>query len=270
MAGFLRLAKRHRHSHRHPVGGIQSLPDALTRRLRRGAAMCDSTRGSPRSRWAAVGRLASRWRTAPSSGRGVLSSLGVTCPVQLFTQPAARRLAVPDAIKAKIRAVPVKCGGYGQMKVDMAFKGQLQLTRHERWRGGQHRLASPMHVIGTAEGVRRVRSLGGRAAALRGRLLVPGTRSRRASTRAGAGPAAARLLRDRADAPEGGWTEEAKRNAGQAIVNKFATFYDGVSGAGAHHLLNVGDVRSSRKCGLPQWHWTLFHTMSCRSRSQRL
>jgi phytoene dehydrogenase-like protein len=227
--GFLWLANQHRHSHRHPVGGIQSLPDALTRRLRtRGgdlrlnARVAEITVSGDR----ATG-LVLRDGSVIRARRGIIAGCD---PVQLFTEllPDA---AVPQNIKNKIRAIPVRCGGYGQMKVDMAFKGRLQLTRHEQWRDDGIDLRRPMHVIGTAEGVQRAFN---RSAA--GLLPYEDDYSFWNAIPTGVDPTQAPEGQDNfygycATAPmtpEGGWTEELKRQAGQSIVNKFAQFYDGV------------------------------------------
>jgi phytoene dehydrogenase-like protein len=227
--GFLWLANQHRHSHRHPTGGIQSLPDALKRRLR--------TRGGDvrlNARVAEIkvtgGRAAGLVLQDGSEVRARRAVVAGCDPVQLFTQLLPPG-AVPDSIKAKIRAVPVKCGGYGQMKVDMAFKGQLQLTRHEKWRGDGVDLRRPMHVIGTAEGVQRAFA---RSAA--GLQPYEDDYSFWNAIPTGVDPTQAPAGHDNfygycataPIAPEGGWTDEAKQQAGQAIVNKFAKFYDGI------------------------------------------
>jgi phytoene dehydrogenase-like protein len=88
-----------------------------------------------------------------------------------------------------------------------------------------------MHVIGTAEGVQRAFS---RSAA--GLQPYEDDYSFWNAIPTGVDPTQAPAGQDNfygycataPIAPEGGWTDEAKKQAGQAIVNKFAKFYDGV------------------------------------------
>src|SRR5436305_12958587 len=130
--GFLWLANQHRHSHRHPTGGIQSLPDALTRRLR--ATGGDVRLGARVAEIEVRGARATWVWLCDGSVIGARHAIVAACdPYQTFTKllPAS---AVPEKIQGQMQALPIRCAGYGQMKVDMAFKGQLQLSSHARWR----------------------------------------------------------------------------------------------------------------------------------------
>jgi phytoene dehydrogenase-like protein len=234
--GFLWLANQHRHSHRHPKGGIQSLPDALTRRLR--------AKGGEVRLGARVTEIEVRHERASAiglqDGSVIRARNGIVAacdPYQTFTELLPRS-AVPEKIQGQMRALPVRCGGYGQMKVDMAFKGQLQLSRHARWRADhavvgvkEIDLRTPMHVIGTSEGVQRAF-----ARSQAGLLPYEDDFSFWNAIPTGVDPSQAPDGQDNfygycATAPleaEGGWTPEIKRELGQRVVNKFAKFYDGV------------------------------------------
>jgi phytoene dehydrogenase-like protein len=227
--GFLWLANQHRHSHRHPTGGIQSLPEALARRLR-------AKGGDVRLNAAVIeiqvsGNRARAVTLADGSVIRARKAIVAGCdPYTTFTKllPSG---AVPEPVKAQMKALPVRCGGYGQMKVDMAFKGRLRLSRHAKWRGNDVDLRRPMHVIGTAEGVQRAFA---RSSA--GLLPYEDDYSFWNAIPTGVDPTQAPEGQDNfygyvATAPiepEGGWTEEKKHEAGQLIVNKFAKFYDGI------------------------------------------
>lgn len=225
--GFLWLANQHRHSHRHPTGGIQSLPDALTRRLRtRGG---DVRLNAPVAEITVAGGRAGGVTIADGSLIRARKAIIAGCdPYTTFTKLLPRE-HVPDRIKAQMRALPVRCGGYGQMKVDMAFGGQLQLSRHAKWRGDDVDLRRPMHVIGTAEGVQRAFA---RSSA--GLQPYDDDYSFWTAIPTGVDPTQAPPGQDNfygyvATAPiepEGGWTEDKKRAAGQSVVNKLAQFYD--------------------------------------------
>ena len=227
--GFLWLANQHRHSHRHPIGGIQSLPNALTRRL---LAKGGEVRLNARVAEIQInGDRASAVRLEDGSQIRARKAVIAACdPHQTFTRLLPPR-KVPDGIEGQMRALPVRCGGYGQMKVDMAFKGRLELSRHARWRAHDIDLRRPMHVIGTADGVQRAF-----ARSQAGLLPYEDDFSFWTAIPTGVDPSQAPEGQDNfygyvATAPmevEGGWTDEVKRELGQRVVNKFAKFYDGV------------------------------------------
>jgi len=152
-AGFLWLANQHRHSHQHPIGGIQALPDALARRL-------ISIGGSIEVK-APVARILVRSGRAVgvrlADGREVEATEAVVASCDPTTAlgkllPAG---VLPERIRARVEAIPVRNGGYGQAKVDLAFSGRLSLDRYEKWRGDGLDLRRPMHVLATEAGIER-------------------------------------------------------------------------------------------------------------------
>lgn len=227
--GFLWLANQHRHSHRHPIGGIQSLPEALTRRLRKKGG--DVRMNAPVAEISVVNGRATGVVFQDGSTLQAREAVIASCdPVQTFSKlvPAD---AVPDAIKGRVRAMPVSNQGYGQMKVDMAFRGRLQLSRHAKWRNDDVDLRRPMHVIGTAEGVQRAFA---RSAA--GLQPYEDDYSLWTAIPTASDPSQAPEGQDNFYGyvavapihPEGGWNAKKKREAGQAVVNKLAKFFDGI------------------------------------------
>jgi phytoene dehydrogenase-like protein len=227
--GFLWLANQHRHSHRHPVGGIQSLPDTLARRLVKAGGQVEVD--APVARITVSGKQATG--VVLESGAEIRARRGVIAacdPIRTFSQLLPPE-SVPDEVKRKVRAIPVDQAGYGQMKVDMAFSGRLELTRHTKWRKDDVDLRRPMHVIGTSEGVARAFA---RSAA--GLQPYEEDYSMWTGIMTGADPSQAPAGQDNfygyvATAPmrpEGGWTPEAKAAAGQAVVNKLTGFFDGM------------------------------------------
>src|SRR5262249_26532091 len=132
-AGFLWLANQHRHSHQHPIGGIQALPHALARRLTSlGATVGVNAPVAPipvRARRAAGVRLA--------DGREIEATEAVvaSCDPKTALGKLPPGGALPDRLRTRVDAIPVRNGGYGQAKVDLAFSGRLSLERYEKWRG---------------------------------------------------------------------------------------------------------------------------------------
>lgn len=228
-AGFLWLANQHRHSHQHPIGGIQSLPDALERRLRsRGGSVLVN---APVVEILVGGGRAAGVRLA--DGRELVAREGVVASCDPRT--ALERLLPSGSLSPELEAragnIAVANNNYGQMKVDLAFSGRLSLERFERRRGDGLDLRRPMHVLATEAGIERAfaRSAAG---------LVPHEDdfSMWNVIPTGVDPSQAPEGQDNFYCylavapyrPEGGW-ERVKQDAGQAVVNKLAKFYDGVA-----------------------------------------
>lgn len=234
-AGFLWLANQHRHSHQHPIGGIQALPDALARRLGTvgGEVLVEApVREILVSGGRAVGVLLDDGREVAATEAVVASCDPKTALGRLL--PAG---TLTPELDARVRGIAVDNQGYGQMKVDLAFGGRLSLARHEKWRGDGLDLRRPMHVLATEDGIERAfaRSAAG---------LVPYeddfTMWNVIPT--GVDPSQAPPGQDNFYCylavapyrPEGGWDRPdadgmtVRERAGQAVVNKLARFYEGV------------------------------------------
>ena len=134
-------------------------------------------------------------------------------------------------------AIPVRNGGYGQAKVDLAFSGRLSLDRYEKWRGDGLDLRRPMHVLATEAGIERAFA---RSAA--GLLPHSDDFSMWNVIPTGADPSQAPVGQDNfycylAVAPhevEGGWDVPdaagltKRQQLAETVVAKLARFYDGV------------------------------------------
>jgi phytoene dehydrogenase-like protein len=234
-AGFLWLANQHRHSHQHPIGGIQSLPDALGRRLEsRGGSVLVS---------APVAEILVRANRAVgvrlTDGREIEAGEAVVaaCDPRTSLEKLLPSGTLPAKLETRVANIPVANGGYGQMKVDLAFSGQLGLKRFETWRGDGLDLRRPMHVLATEDGIER-------AFARSGAGLVPHEDdfSMWNVIPTGVDPSQAPAGQDNfycylavaPYAPPGGWEARdaagmtLRDRAGQAVVNKLAKFYDGI------------------------------------------
>lgn len=163
-AGFLWLANQHRHSHQHPVGGIQSLPDALARRL--------AAKGGT----VLVGNGVDQILVSGGQAYGVRLRDGVevraseavvaACDPHTALGKLLPSGTLEHELERRVHNIPVSNQRYGQMKVDLAFSGKLSLRRYEKQRGDDLDLRLPMHVLATEEGI-------GRAFARSGAGLLP-------------------------------------------------------------------------------------------------
>ena len=234
-AGFLWLANQHRHSHQHPIGGIQSLPDSLARRLQ--------TVGGTVIVQASVQEILLRGGRAAgvrlTDGREIEATEAIvaTCDPKTTLGKLLPSGTLAPKLESRVDNIAVANQGYGQGKVDLAFSGQLSLTRYEKWRGDGLDLRKPMHVLATEEGLERAfaRSAAG---------LIPHdddfTMWNVIPT--GVDPSQAPAGQDNfycylavaPYVPEQGWDVpddagvSTRDRLGQAAVNKLAKFYDGV------------------------------------------
>jgi len=234
-AGFLWLANQHRHSHQHPIGGVQSLPNALARRL-------ESVGGTVvvEARVAEIllrGGRAVGVRLADGRELEATEAVVASCDPKTALGKLLAAGTLEPELDARVRNIAVANQGYGQGKVDLAFSGQLSLARYEKWRGDGIDLRRPMHVLATEGGIERAfaRSAAG---------LVPYdddfTMWNVIPT--GVDPSQAPAGQDNFYCylavapyrPEGGWDAPdaegvtVRQRMGQAAVNKLAKFYEGV------------------------------------------
>ncbi|MFC7504971.1 phytoene desaturase family protein [Nocardioides sp. CPCC 206347] len=152
-AGFLWLANQHRHAHQHLVGGIQSLPNALARRL-------ESVGGTVRVSSPVEEILLDGGRAAGVRLRGgeafhAAEAVVAACDPHTALGRLLPRGTLEPILEKRVDNIPVRNGGYGQMKVDLAFSGRLSLQRYEKRRGDDLDLRLPMHVLATEDGIER-------------------------------------------------------------------------------------------------------------------
>jgi phytoene dehydrogenase-like protein len=234
-AGFLWLANQHRHSHQHPIGGIQALPDALARRL---TSLGDTVQVDARVAEILV-RSGRAVGVRLTDGQEIEATEAVvaSCDPRTALGKLLPDGALPDRLRTRVDAIPVRNGGYGQAKVDLAFSGRLSLDRYEKWRGDGLDLRRPMHVLATEAGIERAFA---RSAA--GLLPHSDDFSMWNVIPTGADPSQAPAGQDNfycylAVAPyevEGGWDVPdaagltKRQQLAETVVAKLVRFYDGV------------------------------------------
>jgi phytoene dehydrogenase-like protein len=145
-AGFLFLAFLHRYGITRPIGGMQSLATALVHRI-------TQTRGEVRT-----GSQVAQILTRDNRANGVRLASGeelharVAVLSTLHPQVTLGRL-VPDAglpprIAERLTRIPSNAAGPGDLKVDVALNGRLDLSRYEQWRGDGVDLRLPAVMVG--------------------------------------------------------------------------------------------------------------------------
>jgi phytoene dehydrogenase-like protein len=136
----------------------------------------------------------------------------------------------------RVHAIPTSNLGYGQAKVDVALSGQLQLSRHQKWRrehlyGSQDvDLRLPSHTIGTEAGIERTFARSGA-----GLLALDGEFSLWPVIPTGLDPSQAPHGQDTLYLyvavapyrPENGW-EQTRDALAKGVISQAALYYDGV------------------------------------------
>jgi phytoene dehydrogenase-like protein len=150
---FFLLAAVHRIPCWRPIGGTQGIPDALAARLgKRGGEV---RTGSLVREIVVSGHRAAGVVLDDGTELRAKRCVVATCdPRQLFCDLVPSGTFAPD-IERKARAIPTNGFGWGQMKIDIALSGRVDLSRHERERSDDLDLRIPSHWIGTEGGVER-------------------------------------------------------------------------------------------------------------------
>jgi phytoene dehydrogenase-like protein len=227
---MLILAFVHRFGCVRPVGGTQAIPDALAARLeaRDGSVLTD----------ARVARITSHDSRATGvtldDGREIRASTAILAacdPRQALVEllPAG---TLPRKLERRAEAIPVNELGWGQLKVDIACAGRLDLGRFERERADGASLRAASHWIGTEDGIERAYR---RAAA--GLLPDQDDIAFYNTIPTGADPSQAPEGQDTLyliavtspAQPEHGWTEATRSKAIDDVVSKARQFYGGLA-----------------------------------------
>jgi phytoene dehydrogenase-like protein len=225
-AGFLFLGFLHRYGVARPIGGMQTLIDALVHRLRCSGGEVKAgvkveeiiVRGGR-----AVGVRLEGGQQIEARRAVVAACHPVTALDRLL--PAG---TLPERLVRRIRRIPSNGDGTGDLKVDMALAGQVNLLRHAKWRRDALDLRVPATMVGGIEAINTAR-----AAARAGEL--PGSLSLWAFF-----PAAV----DPGQAPPGAesvylWSpfvparpaealDQFRKQASTALLNHATLFYDGL------------------------------------------
>lgn len=223
---LLILAFVHRFACLRPVGGTQGIPDALAARL--------GTRGGRVMTGAQVVRIL----TAGGRASGVVLAdgteiaarqavLGACDPRQTLTELLPDGTLEPR-VQRRAGAIPANDNGWGQLKVDIACSGQVDLSRFDRERTDGADLRAASHLMGTEDGLER-----GYRRAAAGLLphvedigfynAIPNAVD---ATQTPTGQDAVYLINITTPAhPEGGWTPELRERAIKDTVDRAALFY---------------------------------------------
>ena len=226
---MLILAFVHRFGCMRPVGGTQQIPDALAARLqdRGGTVLTDAQVGE-------ISVEGGRARGVTlSDGREVRARRAILAacdPLQTLAEllPAG---TLEPRLERRARAIPANALGWGQLKVDIACSGHLDLSRFDRGRQDGADLRAASHLIGTEDGVER-----GYRRAAAGLLPAREHLGFYNTIPTGADPTQAPDGQDTlyliavtspAD-PDGGWTPAVKEQAVSDSVSRARDFYGGL------------------------------------------
>ena len=248
---FLWMATMHRYACARPIGGVQAIPDALARRLSsKGGVVRTSSRVSE-----IIVKDGRAVAVAFENGSKVIARKAVfgACDPHTTLDRLLPAGTLDPSMTRKVKAIPVANNNYGQMKVDLALSGRIDMSRHNNWRKDSLDLRLPSHMLGTEAGIERTFA---RAAA--GLLPLPEDFSiwpviPTALDPSQAPPGQDTLYMYSAIAPykpEGGWSAQ-KDRAGQAIVDFAANFYGGIGSLeiGRQVLTNEDIARDANATG---------------------
>lgn len=227
--GFLWLSTMHRYACRRPVGGVQAIPEALATRLRakRGSVRTGSgvTEILLRDGRAVGVRLADG--TELNARRAVLAA----CDPRTALAGLLPEGTLDDRMRRRVDAIPVSNLNYGQMKVDLALSGRLELSRHQAWRKDGLDLRRPSFMTGTEAGMERLfaRSGAGLLPDDDDWSLWPVIPTAADPTQAPDGQDTLYLYAAVAPyRPEGGW-ESVRDKAAEGILANASRYFDGIA-----------------------------------------
>lgn len=150
---FLLLAAVHRYPCMRPVGGTQAIPDALATRLksRGGKVAVNSAVAEITTSQGRASGVVLIDGTVIEANRAVVASCD---PVQALGHLLAAG-TLPPELEARVHAIPTNGFGWGQMKIDIACSGRIDLSHYQRHRNDDLDLRIPSHWIGTEKGIER-------------------------------------------------------------------------------------------------------------------
>ncbi len=145
------------------IGGIQSLADSLKRRLYEGGG--SALTGTPVEEILVTKGKTDGVRLA--DGRIIKAdSVLAACDSRTGLGRLMPDGAIDRRIKARIEHIPANTRGAAPMKVDLALKGRVEISKHQKLRKDNIDLRKPALMIGTAEEIRS-----SFATAMRGELI---------------------------------------------------------------------------------------------------
>jgi phytoene dehydrogenase-like protein len=150
---MLILAFVHRFDCLRPVGGTQAIPDALAARLAgKGGRILTDARVAEVTTTAgrATGVVLADGRELHAR-RAVLAACDPRQTLTALLAPGT----LPPREERRAGAIPANDLGWGQLKVDIACRGRVDLSRFERERTDGADLRAASHLIGTEDGLER-------------------------------------------------------------------------------------------------------------------
>lgn len=223
---MLILAFVHRFDCLRPLGGTQQIPDALAARLRAagGSVITDARVAEVLVRG---GRAAGVALTDGSEIQAHRAVLAACDPRQTLAGLLPAGTLEPH-LERRATAIPANDLGWGQLKVDIACRGQIDLSRFARERSDGADLRAASHLIGTEEGLERGyrRAAAGLLPDVADISFYNAIPTAADPSQAPPGEDAVYLINITTPAhPEGGWTPELRQQAVTDTLDRAAVFY---------------------------------------------
>ncbi|MDB5977030.1 MAG: dehydrogenase [Nevskia sp.] len=227
-ACFLWLATMHRYKCQRPVGGVQAIPDALANRLRsKGGTVLV---GAPVAEILLKAGRACGVRLANGAEIAVTHAVLGACDPRTTLERLLPAGTLSPLMEGRVHNIPVANSNYGQMKVDVALSGKLDMKRHHKWRQDGLDLRLSSHIVGTEAGIEKAfaRSAAGLLPHSKDYSLWPVIPSAADPSQAPEGQDTLYLYSAVGPyRPDEGWAT-LKAQAGQDIVDLASTYYDGL------------------------------------------
>ncbi|MBU1052738.1 MAG: NAD(P)/FAD-dependent oxidoreductase [Proteobacteria bacterium] len=145
------VALLHRVGVGRPVGGMQSLAESLKKRLYEGGGSVLT--GTPVEEILVTKGHAEGVRLA--DGRIIKAdSVLAACDPRTALGSLLPDGAIDRRMKARVDHIPANARGAAPMKIDLALKGRVQISKHQKLRKDGVDLRVPALIIGTAEEIR--------------------------------------------------------------------------------------------------------------------
>jgi phytoene dehydrogenase-like protein len=211
-----------------PRGGVGAIADALAARLLTGGGIVLTS--SPVREIIVSADRSTGVALADGSVIRARRAVLATCDPVTALQGLLPTGSLPSRVESRVANIPVHQGGWASLKVDVAFSGKLDLSRHNKKRRDGLDLRIPSHWLGNEDGLSRAF-----ARAATGLVPDPADLGSWSCIPTALDPSQAPEGRDvlyiwtgsAPSAPEEGWNN-IKQKAGQVAVDHAALHYDGV------------------------------------------
>jgi phytoene dehydrogenase-like protein len=227
---MLILAFVHRFGCPRVIGGTQKLPDALAARftVRGGTVVTDARVSEILTRAGRVTGVALQDGREIEVRHAILTGCDAKQALHTMLAPGT----MPERLERRAAAIPSNGLGWGQLKVDIACSGHLDLGRFERQRTDGANLRAASHLIGTEPGTERAyrRAAAGMLPAVEDIAFYNAIPTAADPSQAPSGEDTLYLIAVTSPAdPEGGWTETTRRQVVSDVVSRAGHFYGGLA-----------------------------------------